>query len=395
MHLQGEADAFPDASEVQVDVSGLSERERALIVYRHARAAEFDDAARTLKRAARRIVGHQHFTPQRIASLMRDGIPEVMTAPKQERTQALEREIQRRIGEPTRQMRQSLEALPREHRQVLLAMLEADRGGTTLTDLHTPYERLGGGGDLRQLAEDLSGHFLRIFERPGTHELAADWLHPSWRDLMIERLASKAADRRDFLRHRGVNGLLLAVSVQGAAAGQRNFPLLPGAEEVTIVQEQVRRIVFGQPDQSYRVVNLAHDLVHGRRGRGLRRAELLIEPLLIACRELWDATGATLTAGELRDWWGASVAVTPLPASPNLGPTWSGNECARRTDRRHAALRLLGTCAEAGPMDRSCHHDPAKRASVSAPSRVPRVSRRNLEGRAQRRRKRARQRLDR
>jgi hypothetical protein len=63
---------------------------------------------------------------------------------------------------------------------------------------------------------------------------------------MIERLASKAADRRDFLRHCGVNGLLLAVSVQGGAAGQRNFPLLPGAEAVTIVQEQVRRIVFGQ-----------------------------------------------------------------------------------------------------------------------------------------------------
>src|SRR6202022_1444790 len=119
---QGEADAFPKPGEVAVDVSELSDVERALIVYRHARASEFVSAARDLiRQAAAQIVRHPHFTPQRIALLMRDGIPAVMDGSNENRVRLLHEEIRRRIGEPTRQMRQSLEALSPAHRDVLVA----------------------------------------------------------------------------------------------------------------------------------------------------------------------------------------------------------------------------------------------------------------------------------
>jgi hypothetical protein len=333
MHLQGDADIFPEASAVQVDVSELNDRDRALIVYRHARAADLPAGTRELvKRAARSIVGHPHFTPQRIALLMRDGMREVLAAPLEHQSEVLQVEIERRIGEPTKQMRQSLEALPAEHREVLLAMLDAGLGEVAVAELETAYERLGGQSALRSLLDDLSGHFLRVFFRPGTTEPAADWLHPSWRDLMIERLASKAADRRDFLRLCGVDGLFLALSVEGGAVGQRNFPLLPGVEELAIVREQIPRIVFGQPEQTGRVVNLAHDLALERRAGASGRAETLVEPMLLSCRDRWDDSGTSLNTLTLKAWWDTSTLVFPLAASPRLDRTWSANDIRGQID---------------------------------------------------------------
>jgi hypothetical protein len=333
MHLQGEGEAFPDTSAVKVDVSRLSELERALMIYRHARDANLPEAARDLiRQLARQIVSHEHFTPQRIALFMKDGMAEVVKAPAEMRIETVSQQIQRRIGEPTKQMRQSLEALPAEHRDVLVTMLDAGVGDVSLGKLEAAYERFGGHGDLRSLIEDLEGHFLRIFTRPGTTETAVDWLHPSWRDLMIERLASRSDDRHEFLRKCGVEGLFLTLSVEGGATGARNLPLLPGAEEVTIARDQIRRIVYGEPDQTARVVNLAQDLAFGLRGSALGRSEALVEPLLLACQELWDETGAALTVGNLKAWWSASTAVTPLPHSPRLESTWIAQDLRGELD---------------------------------------------------------------
>jgi hypothetical protein len=51
-------------------------------------------------------------------------------------------------------------------------------------------------------------------------------VHPSWRDLVIERLAADAGARRAFLARAELDGLLLALSVAGGSAGTRSFPLL-------------------------------------------------------------------------------------------------------------------------------------------------------------------------
>src|ERR687885_217582 len=52
------------------------------------------------------------------------------------------------------------------------------------------------------------------------------WVHPSWRDLVIDELVLDAAARKEFLENCSVDGLLLALSTGGGRAGTRSLPLL-------------------------------------------------------------------------------------------------------------------------------------------------------------------------
>ena len=56
--------------------------------------------------------------------------------------------------------------------------------------------------------------------------MRVDWVHPSWRDLVIEELAENPAERRRFLSCCGVDGAALALSGAGGARGGRARPLL-------------------------------------------------------------------------------------------------------------------------------------------------------------------------
>ena len=56
--------------------------------------------------------------------------------------------------------------------------------------------------------------------------MRVDWVHPSWRDLVIEELAEDAETRRHFLARCGVDGAAIALSGSGGAEGARERPLL-------------------------------------------------------------------------------------------------------------------------------------------------------------------------
>jgi hypothetical protein len=51
-------------------------------------------------------------------------------------------------------------------------------------------------------------------------------VHPSWRDLVIDRLAADPAARAAFVGRCGIDGVLLALSTGGGAVGERLLPLL-------------------------------------------------------------------------------------------------------------------------------------------------------------------------
>lgn len=56
--------------------------------------------------------------------------------------------------------------------------------------------------------------------------MRVDWVHPSWRDLVIDQLAGTARLRRRFLARCGIDGAALALSGDGGADGARARPLL-------------------------------------------------------------------------------------------------------------------------------------------------------------------------
>jgi hypothetical protein len=78
MSLQGSAAKFPDHKEVLVKANRIENNERAIMLYRHARAAKLDEGAKSIvKKHAKGIVDNQHFTPERIRRFVREALPEL------------------------------------------------------------------------------------------------------------------------------------------------------------------------------------------------------------------------------------------------------------------------------------------------------------------------------
>jgi len=73
LDVTGENDRFPQLGEVVVNAADLTKREKARMLYRHAKNAELgDEVTAAIKHAAMDIIVNKHFTPERIRRLIRD-----------------------------------------------------------------------------------------------------------------------------------------------------------------------------------------------------------------------------------------------------------------------------------------------------------------------------------
>ncbi len=167
MHLQGQSREFPKPGEVLVDASELTLEEKALILYRHAKAADLEVEAKKLVRAhARLIVGNDHFTPERARRFVQERLPVLLREIERrpDAAKLVQEAVALEIGEPTKAMRQSFQALNKQQQQFLIAMLDAGPGTVGKDTVHQAYSRLMG-NELdkppAQIADELSSHFIR------------------------------------------------------------------------------------------------------------------------------------------------------------------------------------------------------------------------------------------
>jgi len=71
LDVTGENDRFPKLGEVIVNAADLNPREKARILFRHAKSAELRNIVKeALKQSAMDIIGNEHFTPERIRRLV-------------------------------------------------------------------------------------------------------------------------------------------------------------------------------------------------------------------------------------------------------------------------------------------------------------------------------------
>jgi hypothetical protein len=239
MDLQGKAEHFPRPAEVIVDASRLSTEEKALILYRHARAGRLDSKIKTLVREnAVRIVRQSSFTPERIRPFVTSDVSSLLSIPADDpnRLALLHRMVNNAIQNPTKRMRSSYEALKAPQKWLLISLLEGGYG-CTMESLRILYEKRAGkipGEPFARLVEELSEGFLRIqhhvaFEFGGETVIEAhdsvSWIHPSYRDLVIEELSTDSALKHEFLENTNLDGIKLALSDTGGAGGARKFPL--------------------------------------------------------------------------------------------------------------------------------------------------------------------------
>jgi len=97
----GGADKFPTPGEVLVQADKLSTKEKALILYRHAVAADLNESAKNiLKGNLETVVTNSHFTPERIRRFVRTELPRLESELLQGSLQedSVEASIQKTIG---------------------------------------------------------------------------------------------------------------------------------------------------------------------------------------------------------------------------------------------------------------------------------------------------------
>ena len=88
------------------------------------------------------------------------------------------------------------------------------------------------------LVDRLTDHFLRV-----VLPTSLVWVHPSWRDLVIDDLAGDESARRDFVAGCSLEGLLLALSAGGGRSGTRSLPLLVADADWDAAAERLHELV--------------------------------------------------------------------------------------------------------------------------------------------------------
>ncbi|HZU40925.1 MAG TPA: hypothetical protein VE992_07720 [Solirubrobacteraceae bacterium] len=326
LHSERGSERFPAPAEVVVDAGSLDLAEKTLILFRHAKAAPLSDIARALVRSAGpSIVEHEHFTPERIRRFVSDRLESMVAcgdAPEAPDHYELGRLVERELALPTEAMRASFAALEAEHRELLIALLDAPAGFIDERELAALVRRHHRGGLRRppaELIDRLTDHFLRVTA------LGIGWVHPSWRDLVIDQLRADAGARRAFLAACGVHGAMLAISSEGGVAGERDLPLLLEDGDWDVLGDRMCALVRESDDHDtvLLLVALRQAVEHRRDARRTREMGSLAGFVLVAAARRWNREHRVVPVAALEAWYALNARMLePMPA-PELGPTWT------------------------------------------------------------------------
>jgi hypothetical protein len=321
IHREHGVERFPQPAQVQVAASVLDASEKALILFRHAKAAGLSAAGVDLVRKhGWQIVSHQHFTPERIRRFVA-GRLQGLLEPHELLAGHIETLVDAEIREPTAAMAASFHALSAEHRALLTALLDVPPGPTPERALVAAVRRHSASGFSRpptELVDRLSDHFLRTVEAN-----SVDWVHPSWRDLVIDELVRDPDARRRFLDASSLEGLLLALSVGGAARGDRVLPLLREDADWDALGDRLASLTaeLDEPELTRLLIALSEARAAVRYPARVELDALTRYSLELIARR-WNRSQAPIPVGLLSRWHELADRLDDRPEPPELGATW-------------------------------------------------------------------------
>ena len=335
MDLTGKSSRFPAPGEVIVTADDLSTEEKARILYRHSRAARLSEKQRQAVRDhATAIVKNEHFTPERIRRLVRELLPEVAGKRVEESVtpEDLPSEISAALRDPTDRMRKSFRKLPLSHMWILIAFLECD-GPVQSDALRSRFALFLPESSERAFAEsldDLLGTFLKLGSGAYPWEgKRINWVHPSYRDLVIDELSANTEHQLSFLRRTSTGGVKLALSLAGGSHGERQLPLMATSESWTILSRRCREIASSEDTST--VVGLLDVLASALTAEGSPdSARLAIESILKSvCNTTanrWNEHGEPLPITALVTFHRARQAVPTPVIIPSIEATWEARK---------------------------------------------------------------------
>jgi hypothetical protein len=321
IHREHGVERFPQPAQIAIDAAELEIAEKALILFRHTKAVSAPEAQVEIVRDhGFEIVSHPHFTPERIRRFCSSRLMELAASPDAAAVAAV---VAAEIREPTTAMAASYHALGGDHKAVLHALVDTHPGPVSRSEL-TPASRRHAQQGLAQsvarIVDQLADHFLRTI---GSDDVT--WVHPSWRDLVIDELAGDREARQAFLRSCGIHGIALALSTAGGSGGERALPLLHDDTDWDALAGRLATILptLDPPDVALLLESLAEALREAT-GRAGEELDSLAADTLRQLAQLWGTgSGPPAPVGLLAAWLSLAVQLpeTPLPEQA-LAKAW-------------------------------------------------------------------------
>ncbi len=155
--------------------------------------------------------------------------------------------------------------------------------------------------------------------------MRVDWVHPTWRDLVIGTLVDDAEARRHFLARCGAYGAVLALSTEGGVAGERRLPLIAGDEDWDVLADRLYSLVAElEPGELIATLTaLAATVEDLDEATVAREARALSETVLRRTAAGWDAARQPIELGPLDAWLTLARLLKPRPAPPSLSVSWA------------------------------------------------------------------------
>ena len=352
LDLQGRASRFPLPGDVLVDASQLELQEKALILYRHAKATGLArDHVELVRQYAPLIVQHKSFTPERIRRFVSECLPACINALRSRGAVGVSQEIDEAIRNPTDRMRKTFRALSPSHKWVLVGLLECGRwpeeqAVRAAYEAHCPAA-------LRENFSDIVDQLAESFvnRRSVDDGCFLAWVHPSCRDLVIEELSVDPDLCQEFLRTCSPSGLILAISEAGGAAGRRRLPLMIAEESWTILRRRaIELIAEATPETCCEMLTSISDVMEsveeeGVEGEEESRAHLssLLEVACTTATDKWDRHSVALSGEQLRSYGTASTRLLVLPKMPDLRASWNDAQQRLRGQLQREAHTYVDT----------------------------------------------------
>ncbi len=153
------------------------------------------------------------------------------------------------------------------------------------------------------------------------------WVHPSWRDLVIDELAADAAARARFLAAAGLDGVLLALSTAGGARGDRLLPLLIADADWDALGDRAHALAGELDARGHaRLLDALSAAIRATDGRDPHRhleVVAIAEQALRRATALWRGDAQALDVDLLRSWYALAARVGTPPPPPSLDRTWA------------------------------------------------------------------------
>jgi hypothetical protein len=323
MDVQGAAQGFPRPGEILVDASGLTLQEKALMLYRHAKCSLVSPNLKSfIQTHASEIVFHHAFTPERIRRFVAEAVSQLVgDSCTQSDPGALSAKIRQEIENPTDRMRKCFHALPLPHKWMLLSLLESGHYSTTEDVVSTYRAQYGdGAGKPSEILDELTEAFVAIKR---TTRRYVEWIHPSYRDLVIEQLRDGGSLKSEFLNRMSISGIKLALSDTGGSTGRLRFPLISSANDWDTLQRRALEVARSSGvEHSSALLTVLASALDGSIGQDRSSLLTILKATCRVVREKWDSGQVALSASAINAYAAASERTSPMEPMPALEATW-------------------------------------------------------------------------